>query len=144
MTHIASLFDESDDPAMDLPEPSAAGASSKPAGQTDPAQDFQIPEPVRDLLGPLMGPIEEAFRRMSLAEDAIERFCACHRRQAKLLDKAFGILNWRLPVSVRDQVYVAHIEELLQRVVDGQSVSEGTRAEALAFLNSASLCAPFK
>lgn len=146
MTHTASLFDDANDVTTETLEPCvpAAATPSEPSRTSNPVEEYQIPSALLELLGPLGSTIADCFRRMSLAESAIERFCAHHPRHAKRLDGAFCILNWQLPVRVRDQIYVAHLEELLQRVVDGQCVSEGTRAEVLVFLNSASVRAPLR
>lgn len=144
MTQTAFLFDESDALAPGMQE----CADTVPANQTvsteteEVVEDYRIPEPIRGLLGPIGPAIEDCFRRMSLAEAAIKRFCRRVPAHRHRLDKAFGILCWQIPVRVGDQIYIAHIEELLQRVVDRQSVSEATRAEALAFLHSASLRTP--
>jgi len=144
MTQTAFLFDESDALAPGIQE----CAETVPANQTvsteteEVVEDYRIPEPIRELLGPIGPAIEDCFRRMSLAEAAIKRFCRRFPAHRHRLDKAFGILCWQIPVRVGDQIYIAHIEELLQRVVDQQSVSEGTRAEALALLHSASLRTP--
>lgn len=143
MTHTLSLFEESalvpevQECAETVPTNLTVSAES-----TESIDDFRIPEPIRDLLGPIGPAIEDCFHRMSLAESAIKRFCGRYPKHRQRVDKAFGILCWQLPVRVGDQMFIAHVEELLQRVADGQSVSEGTRAEALAILHSASLRAP--
>lgn len=146
MTHTASLVDDASDGMTETLEPCLpeAVAPSAPSDTSNPVEEYQIPPALLELLGPLGTTIADCFRRMSLAESAIQRFCARHPGHAKRLDGAFCILNWQLPVRVREQIYVAHLEELLQRVVDGQCVSEGTRAEALVFLNTASVRAPLR
>lgn len=146
MTQSASLslFDEPDAPAREVQQcPETVPPNLTGLTETEEVvEDFRIPEPIRELLGPIGPAIEDCFRRMSLAEAAIKRFCGRYPAHRPRLDKAFGILCWQIPVRVGDQIYIAHIEELLQRVVDRQSVSEATRAEALAFLHSASLRTP--
>lgn len=106
------------------------------------AEAYRIPRVLHELLGSFGPAIEDCFRRMALAERALAQCCARHPRHAQRIDGAFRILSWRLPVRVTDSLYLAHVDELLQRVVYGHGVAEGTHAEVLVFLNSASLRAP--
>ena len=109
----------------------------------DAAAD-ELPSAILKILGPVGQTISDCFHRMALAENAIARVSAQHPHEAKLLHGAFSILNWRLPVPARDAIYVAHAEELLQRVVERKSTAPATKAEALMFLSSASLRAPLR
>lgn len=106
------------------------------------ALEYRIPPVLRELLGSFGTTVEDCFRRMALAERALAQCCARHPRHAQHIDGAFRILSWHLPVRVTDSLYLEHVDELLQRVVDGHDVSDGTRAEALIFLSSASLRYP--
>jgi hypothetical protein len=144
MNHTADLFEAAAVLEHEVLQPASdETVTSGTTGEADEViEDFRIPAPMMEIFGPVGPVIEECFRRMSLAEAAIKRFCRRHPAKAKRINKAFGILCWRLPGRATDQIFIAHMEELLQRVVDGQSVSEATRAEALVFLNSASLRAP--
>lgn len=144
MNHTASLFEAEQALEHEVLQPASnESLTSDTSGEADEViEDFRIPAPMMEILGPIGSVIEECFRRMSLAEAAIKRSCRRHPTQAKRINRAFGILCWQLPERVTDQIFIAHMDELLQRVVDGQSVSEATRAEALVFLNTASLRAP--
>lgn len=141
MSQTAFLFD---DRVLEAPAPSDLPVLHERAADevSSSREEYQIPRDILEILGPIGTCLSDCFHRMTLAEQAIKRFCARHPRHAKRLNRAFGILNWYLPERVLDAIYVAHLDELLQRVVDGHSVSEGTRAEVLAFLSLASLRAP--
>jgi hypothetical protein len=142
MSQTAFLFDDRVLEAPGRSERIARQVFASDAASALP-QEYLTSQKIREILGPVGTCLTDCFHRMTLAEDAIKRFCAKYPRHAPRLNRAFGILNWRLPERVRDRIYKAHLDELLQRVVDGDSVSAGTRAEVLVFLSSASLCAPF-
>jgi hypothetical protein len=132
------LFDMGLDPA-DTP----AATDALPVEHPPPRQADAIHPAMRAALGPVGNVLEECFRRVALAEEAIARLSAQHPRRARQLHGAFRILCWRLQVSVCDEVYIAHAEELLERVVKDEDTSFGTHAEVLVCLSTLSLRAPF-
>ena len=141
MSQTAFLFD---DPVFEAPAPlerMALRTRTSDEASVLP-REYHIPQQILEILGPVGTCLSDCFHRMTLAEDAIKRFCAKYPQHAQRLNRAFGILNWRLPDRPLDAIYVAHLDELLQRVVDGHAVSEATRAEILVFLSSASLRSP--
>lgn len=124
--------------AQEVARGSSAGLAARADGPLQLGPEYRIPPALQELRGSSGTAIEDAFRRMAISERALTQCCARHPRHARHIDGAFRILSWHLPVRVTDSLYLEHVDELLQRVVDGHDVSEGTRAEALVFLNSAS------
>lgn len=84
------------------------------------------------------------FNLMSVAEEAIAAAKVAHPESAKAIDEAFPVLCPTRPLIElgSEEVYRAHAGELLDRVVKGERVEEGTDAEVLCLLSMASLRAP--
>ena len=93
---------------------------------------------------PLAGVIERAFDYIRLAESEIDDFKEKFPAQAEELHATFRYLAWQLDVAAPELVYRHHARELLQRVVDGDSLCLGTQAEALMMLHATSLRSPLK
>ena len=93
-------------------------------------------------MGPHSEYVQGFARRVDLAVEAIARACARQPDQSELINGAFAILVWRMPLPPTDGLFAAHIDELLQRVVEGTSVAPATRAEVLTILCMLSLKGP--
>lgn len=142
-----ALFDHrpSDDTPAVSAQRDAALLTEPPAPSTSAtgSERTQLPAALREVLdGPLCSAIEECFQRMEIAEEAINRFADDYPERRDEINRAFGSLCWQLPVRASDRVFRAHVEELLQRVVDRASLEEATRAEVLMLLSEGSLIAP--
>lgn len=85
---------------------------------------------------------ESEFHLIEIAEQTIKRFVDRYPSHASLLNRAFLALQWQLRMPVRDELYRAHAQELLQRVVDHKPLEEGTAAEALVAISDISLRIP--
>lgn len=143
---VLDLFDRgpSEESPIGLPKRRAA-LVTEPATSTSAidSERTHVPAALREVLdGPLSNAIEECFQRMEIAEEAIQRFTDDHPERRDEINRAFGALCWQLPVRAHDRVFRAHVEELLQRVVDRASLEEATRAEVLMLLSEGSLIAP--
>jgi hypothetical protein len=79
--------------------------------------------------------IFDLLHHLHLAVNLVRAACERQPQHQARLRQAFGVLPWYLPMRVTDDVYTAHVNEQLERVVTDQSVSEGTRAEVLAVLS---------
>lgn len=79
--------------------------------------------------------IFDLLHHLHLAVNLVQAACERQPQHQARLRQAFGVLPWYLPMRVTDEVYAAHVNEQLERVVTEQSVSEGTRAEVLAVLS---------
>jgi hypothetical protein len=135
------LFD-----AISEPEPSQAAASvperearialaQPPRTQMHPA--------MREVLGDtLSSALESVFHLIEIAEEMIKEYVKRYPSHASRLNQAFMALQWHLESPVRDELYRAHSMELLQRVVDGKGLEEGTRAEVLIALSGGSVRGP--
>jgi hypothetical protein len=82
------------------------------------------------------------FNRIEIATETIKRFVEAYPGHASALNRAFMSLRWEIPGPVPDELYRAHAEELLQRVLEHESLEVGTRAEALIALSKFSLRGP--
>jgi hypothetical protein len=91
--------------------------------------------------GPAFEDMAEVFRRIKIADEAIKAFAKRSPFHESALDRSFLALRWQLPGTVPDRVYRAHVEELLQRVIAGESLVEGTRAEVMFALSGTTLIA---
>ena len=87
-----------------------------------------------------VGAIENAFRRMAIAEDEISRGQQRHPNHS---DKIFAMFRHLCPTPmlrhVPDEVFRAHCRELIERVANDEDIQPGTNAELLAFLSKLSL-----
>ena len=90
----------------------------------------------------LMSLFERSFAQIAIAEEEIEHYRQRHPTCAAAIQQTFLPLRWRLNEPAPDPVFRHHVQELLQRVVDGDSLSLGTRAEALMAFHATSLKAP--
>lgn len=98
---------------------------------------------VRQVLGEAAcSAFESEFHLIEIAEQTIKRFVNRYPSHASMLNQAFLALQWHLRKPVRDELYRAHVQELLQRVVEHKRLDEGTRAEALVAISDTSLRAP--
>lgn len=98
---------------------------------------------IRGVLGETVSSgIEALFRRFDIAEEAIKRYVRRYPDRTHVIDQAFGVLRWELGEPVVDELFRAHCEELLQRVIENKSLEDGTRAEALTALSYTSLRGP--
>lgn len=79
--------------------------------------------------------IVDLLHHLHLAVNLVRAACDRQPQHQARLRQAFRVLPWYLPMRVTDEVYAAHVNEQLERMVMEQSVSEGTRAEVLAVLS---------
>jgi hypothetical protein len=95
------------------------------------------------LVGPDLGEtIRDQTRQRELAMDvAVERMIRA-ARYFTFFPKLLPCLVWQLPARVTDQVYRAHVEELLDREMALQRLQPGTRAEVLTLVGSSVACGP--
>jgi hypothetical protein len=92
---------------------------------------------VREALGEdLAQCLRSTFEQITVAEELLSEAKQQHPESAALLDRQFVKLRWWIPEAVRDVVYRDHVRELLLRVVKGESLQPGTRAEVLTLLCS--------
>lgn len=104
----------------------------------------RIPGAMRALFGEAANVIESTFRQIEIADDLIRDASHRHPHRAEPLRRSFLAMRWRLKsFSVTDELYTAHVTELVERVVRGEKLAPGTRAEALAALSHTSLKGPF-
>jgi hypothetical protein len=76
--------------------------------------------------------VQIAFKHMGFAEEAIAEFSARHPHLRLAFNKAFFAIRWHKAAErVPDVLVVHHMNELLQRIVDGKKLDEGTQAEVL-------------
>lgn len=78
--------------------------------------------------------IFDLLHHLHLAVKLVRAACDRQPQHQARLTQAFRVLPWYLPMRVTDEVYTAHVNEQLERVLTDQSVSEGTRAEVLTVL----------
>jgi hypothetical protein len=89
------------------------------------------------------GIIGRAFDLMEVAEAEIKAEMARFPRAKRRINSAFGILCPPEGIGrCADEVYRAHVRELLGRVRRGEDTRPGTKAEALVALSHMSLKAP--
>lgn len=91
------------------------------------------------VLGTPLDEIRYAFRCMSVAEEVIARLKATPEQA----QEAFGVLK-PSPIlrTFSMELYERHAEEIVRRVMAGQDVRPGTKAEVLAMMSETSLKAP--
>jgi len=92
--------------------------------------------------GGLAFSMARAFDYMRLAEEEIEQAVQRHPEHTEKLKRAFQYLAWMDPQLPTDEVYRGHARQLLERIVNGDSLNPGTWAEALMALSKASMKAP--
>lgn len=104
----------------------------------------RIPGAMRELFGEAANVIESTFRQIEIADELIRKASRRHPHRAEPLRRSFLAMRWLLKsFSVTDELYTAHVTELVERVVSGEKLAPGTRAEALAALSHTSLKGPF-
>ena len=104
----------------------------------------RIPGAMRELFGETATVIESTFRQIEIADELIRRASRRHPHRAEPLSRSFLAMRWQLEsFSVTDELFTAHVTELLERVVKGEKLASGTCAEALAALSHTSLKGPF-
>lgn len=105
----------------------------------------RIPDAMRELLGEAANVIESTFRQIEIADELIRRASRRHPHRVEPLRRSFLAMRWQLKsFSVTDELFTAHVTELLDRVVRGEKLAPGTCAEALAALSNTSLKGPFR
>jgi hypothetical protein len=92
--------------------------------------------------GALLGTVQSAFDQMAIAEQEMKRFTVRFPANRVDIRRAFVQLRWVLKTAVPEVVYRSHVQELLTRVVNDQSLMRGTKAEVLMLLSEASQVAP--
>ena len=136
------------------PQPPGTHATTDDQSPTD-AQSIEVrvgltkaaPREMHPILREVLGEaacseFESEFHLIEIAEGTIKRFVDRYPSHASMLNRAFMALQWHLRKPVRDELYRAHVQELLQRVVEHKPLEEGTRAEALVAISDTSLRAP--
>lgn len=94
--------------------------------------------------GALLGAVQSALDQMAIAEEEIKHYTDRFPGNHVDIRRAFVQLRWMLKMPVPESVYRAHVQELLTRVVNDQSLMRGTRAEVLMLLSEASRMAPLR
>lgn len=92
--------------------------------------------------GALLGAVQSALDQMAIAEEEIKHYTDRFSGNYVDIRRAFVQLRWMLKIPVPESVYRAHVQELLTRVVNDQSLMRGTKAEVLMLLSEASQMAP--
>jgi hypothetical protein len=92
--------------------------------------------------GGLLGTLQSALDQMAIAEQEIKRCTERFPGNRVDIRRAFVQLRWVLETPIPEVVYRAHVQELLTRVVNDQSLMRGTKAEVLMLLSHASQMAP--
>jgi len=96
------------------------------------------------VFGPILGGImQQAFRRMEIAEEEIELAKTKYPDQTDATHGSFRLLMYdELFECVIDDVYRQHCKELIQRVAKKQDTRPATKAEVMCALSGMSLVAP--
>lgn len=88
-----------------------------------------------------------AFRVFDLMGVAEERIAAYKKRNPGWVEPR-GVFMALMPppgfTTYSDDIYVAHVDEILERAFRGEDVAEASRAEILAFILHASLKTPLQ
>lgn len=95
-----------------------------------------------DVLGPITDAVQSAFDQMAIAEREMQAYTAQFPDCGDAIQQTFVQLRWTLRTVAPEAVYVAHVRELLMRVVERRSLRPGTKAEVLMLLSENSLVAP--
>lgn len=93
---------------------------------------------------PGFGTIAQTFGRMEIAEEEIAAARKCYpARVRSRVDGSFGVLCPSPVLRDRgDELYRAHVREMIDRCVRGEDCRRGTDAEVLAVVLASSLKAP--
>lgn len=83
--------------------------------------------------GSLVNSIDRVFSDIEVAEEEIRRGQDMYPSEAKLIDSCFKLLL-RPQAITNDDLYRAHVRELVERVANGGDTRKATRAEILAEL----------
>ena len=100
-----------------------------------------LPAALGDILSP-NGLLASTFDTMGWAEEAISQAQRRHPAAANSLYHAFTLTRPTHNLMNGKTVYLAHVNELLTRVVAGQDTRPGTAAEMASVLHDASLVTP--
>jgi len=85
--------------------------------------------------------LANVFRDIELAEERIATAISKHPDRADMLNAAFLLLQ--RPSYLRlDNVYIAHMDEILERIANSDPISPPTDGEMLAILVETSLATP--
>lgn len=95
-----------------------------------------------DVLGPITDAVQSAFDQMAIAEREMRAYTEQFPERGDAIDQTFVQLRWTLGTVAPEAVYIAHVRELLMRVVERRSLQPGTKAEVLMLLSETSLVAP--
>lgn len=109
----------------------------------EPADNVGMLQALSEMLNDnAMSRITQAFEQMEVVEEELKSFVHRYPDKSTALQKTFSSLRWMLNTAAPEPVYRHHVRELLQRVVDGERLDQGTRAEALMAFHDTSLKAP--
>lgn len=97
-----------------------------------------------DLTGIFPPVVRKTLDAIGLAELKIKRARRRFPERDAELHAAFRLLRPTDPLDGTETLYVAHVDEILDRVVRGEDTRPGTRAEVLGGLLIASRVAPLR
>lgn len=91
---------------------------------------------IAEQMGEVGDAIRSVFDDMAVAEQEIKAYQSRYPNKADLIWASFKLLR-RTEALTSDTLYLAHVQEILDRVVAGRDTKLGTQAEALGAVTEA-------